>query len=324
MYSQNFSLWCDFVEREFIGGEFLKLIANNIINGATSNPAIFKNAILTSDAYSAQKKRFNTKNSKELYEILATTDIRLAAQSLLKNYVTNDGGFISIEVDPRLSMSEGESYKEGKRLYSAIGMPNVMIKIPATKASYGAMSSLLAKGININATLVFSPEQVVECLEAIKEGTRKFKERFSDDATVPSAVISIFVSRFDRLFDPELSANDRSKVGVYNATKCYHIIKELNLPNTKALFASTSVKGDELPASYYVDELMFEGSINTAPLSTVDAFIRGKKDIKIPLALSVIDEFLSKFDMTSAYNKLLDDGLKQFEVAFDEILTALR
>lgn len=323
MYSGNFSLWCDFVERDFIKGELKDLISSGTVNGATSNPAIFKSSILSSSAYKDQKECFKDYKPKEIYEILATTDIRLAARNLLKNYIQEDGGFISIEVDPRLSGDESGSYKEGKRLYNAIGMPNVMVKIPATKDGYGAMSSLLARGININATLIFSPKQTKECLEAIKEGTKLFNKRFGLEATLPSAVISIFVSRFDRLLDEGLDGNDRGKVGIYNATKCYHIIQEANLSNTKALFASTGVKGDEYPKSYYIDELMFENSINTAPLDTIKTFIAGDKKLKTPISLDEVDKFLNNIDMKSAYSKLLSDGLKQFEVAFDEILKAL-
>lgn len=323
MYSGNFSLWCDFVERDFIKDDFVDLLQKGVVNGATSNPAIFKNAILNSPAYKEQKELFKDKDPKKIYEILATTDIRLAARSLLNNYIEEDGGFISIEVDPRLSDDEDGSYKEGKRLYSTIGMPNVMIKIPATKAGYGAMSSLLARGININATLIFSPSQTKECLEAIKEGTKLFKKRFGPEATLPSAVISIFVSRFDRLLDPNLEPKNRGKVGIYNATKCYHIIENANLSNTKALFASTGVKGDEYEKSYYIDELMFKNSINTAPLDTIKAFLESKKELKTPLDLDEIDAFLDKTDMKSAYEKLLKDGLVQFEVAFDEILKEL-
>lgn len=323
MYSGNFSLWCDFVERDFIKDDFINLLKKGVINGATSNPAIFKNAILTSPAYSEQKELFKDKAPKEIYEILATTDIRLAARSLLNNYIQEDGGFISIEIDPRLSGDEEASYKEGKRLYSIIGMPNVMIKIPATKAGYSVMSALLARGININATLVFSPSQTKECLEAIREGTKLFRKRFGKEATMPSAVISIFVSRFDRLLDANLEPKDRGKVGIYNATKCYHIIKDANLANAKALFASTGVKGDEYPKSYYIDELMFENSINTAPLDTIDAFLESKKELKNPINLADIDTFLGRIDMKNAYEKLLKDGLKQFEIAFDEILKEL-
>jgi len=200
----NFSLWCDFLERDFIDKDFDELIKKGIINGATSNPAILKNAILSSSAYDAAKEEFRKKEPKKLYEILATADIRSAAESLLKNFINGDDGFVSIEVDPCFADDAEAMYREGKHLYSTIGMPNVMIKIPATKAGYEAMRDLLKKGISVNATLVFSPEQTVKCIEAIKEGIAGFR-RYFPKANLPKTVISIFVSRFDRLLDEKMA-----------------------------------------------------------------------------------------------------------------------
>lgn len=330
MYNGNFSLWCDFVERDFIDSEFKELLEKNIINGATSNPSIFKNAILNSTAYAEQKENFKDKESKEIYEILATTDIRLAAEVMFKNFVNKDDGFISLEVDPNLSFDSKETYKEGKRLNSTIGMPNVMIKIPATKAGFNAMQKLIAKGINVNATLIFSDEQTKNCLKAFRNGTEKFKKRFPN-ANLPKAVISIFVSRFDRVLDEEFEKKgiEKSKLGIINATKCYQIIQDEQLENVRALFASTGVKGDNLEKDYYIKELMFENSINTAPLETIKEFIKNKNDLKQPMSKKEIDDFFDNvtkhgFDMDKIYDKLLDDGLRQFEIAFDEILKSLQ
>ncbi|MSN95656.1 transaldolase [Campylobacter sp. FMV-PI01] len=330
MYDGNFSLWCDFVERDFIGGEFKELLNNQTINGATSNPSIFKSAILNSSAYLKQKEDFKHKKAKDLYEILATTDIKLAAQAMLKNFANKDDGFISIEVDPNLSDNANATYEEGKRLYGKIAMPNVMIKIPATEAGFEAMSDLMSKGVNINATLIFSPTQTKKCLDAFQSGTEKFKKRFLN-ADLPQGVISVFVSRFDRLMDDKFNelGIEKSKLGIYNATKCYHLIQEANLPNVRTLFASTGVKGDDLKASYYIDELMFKNAINTAPLETIKAFLEKKQEIKEPANQKILDEYFANLEkneicMKDVYSKLLSDGLNQFEIAFDEILKSLK
>jgi len=239
----NFSLWCDFLERDFIDKDFDELIKKGIINGATSNPTIFKNAILSSSAYDAAKEEFRKKEPKKLYEILATADIRSAAESLLKNFINGDDGFVSIEVDPYFADDTEAMYREGKHLYGTIGMPNVMIKIPATKAGYEAMRDLLKKGISVNATLVFSPEQTAKCIEAIKEGIAGFR-RYFPKASLPKTVISIFVSRFDRLLDEKMAAAGlpAGQIGIMNAAKCYNIIAKENLNYVKPLFASTGVK----------------------------------------------------------------------------------
>ena len=326
----NFSLWCDFLERDFIDKDFDELIKKGIINGATSNPAIFKNAILSSPAYDAAKEEFRKKEPKKLYEILATADIRSAAESLLKNFINGDDGFVSIEVDPCFADDAEAMYREGKHLYNTIGMPNVMIKIPATKAGYEAMRDLLKKGISVNATLVFSPEQTVKCIEAIKEGIAGFR-RYFPKANLPKTVISIFVSRFDRLLDEKMAAAGlpTGKIGTMNASKCYNIIAKENLNYVKPLFASTGVKGDDLPKDYYVSELMYPRCVNTAPLETIEAFISGDQKPKMPPSDAQIEEFFAhvadaKIDMKKAYKKLLDDGLMAFEEAFKEIIKTLK
>ena len=326
----NFSLWCDFLERDFIDKDFDELIKKGIINGATSNPTIFKNAILSSSAYDAAKEEFRKKEPKKLYEILATADIRSAAESLLKNFINGDDGFVSIEVDPCFADDAEAMYREGKHLYSTIGMPNVMIKIPATKAGYEAMRDLLKKGISVNATLVFSPEQTVKCIEAIKEGIAGFR-RYFPKANLPKTVISIFVSRFDRLLDEKMAAAGlpTGKIGTMNASKCYNIIAKENLNYVKPLFASTGVKGDDLPKDYYVSELMYPGCVNTAPLETIEAFISGDQKPKTPPSDEEIEHFFArvtdaKIDMKKVYKKLLDDGLVAFEEAFKEIIKTLK
>lgn len=328
MYSGKFSLWCDFVERDFLNGEFKEHIKNNVFNGATSNPSIFKNAILNSKAYNKNKKDFKGKSPKEIYESMAIEDIKNAATILLKNYKNGDDGFISLEVDPSLCNNANSTYEEGVRLFNAINMPNVMIKVPATKEGYEAMTKLIKKGINVNATLIFSPKQTKECLNAFKKGNEEFKKEFGKKR-LPQAVISIFVSRLDKALDKAMVEHgfEAGKIGVLNATKCYNIIKEANLENVRALFASTGVKSNNLKPSYYVDELMYKNSINTAPLDTIKEFIKGKKESKTPKSSDEIELFFSKIksfiNIDEIYNSLLDDGLKQFEVAFKDILNML-
>ena len=209
-------------------------------------------------------------------------------------------------------------------------MPNVMIKVPATKPGFEAMKNLISKGVNINATLIFSPEQTKNCLKAFKEGASLFEKNFPK-ANFPKAVISIFVSRFDRALDSKMAevGLPTAKVGIYNAMKCYNLIKDARLDFVKPLFASTGVKGDNLPKDYYVSELLFKNSINTAPLETIKEFIKTEHEVKKPLSTEKIDEFLGKMkeheiDIEKIYKKLLDDGLVQFINAFDEILAALK
>lgn len=321
----SFSLWCDFVEREFLVGEFRAMIEKGEIKGATSNPAIFASAILNSPAYKKSIEKLRGLSAKEIYENLAFSDIKSAATSLLPLWERNkNDGFISIEIDPTLCDEAGKSIDEGRRIFERINMPNVMIKVPATEAGYEVMSALYADKININATLVFSTLQVQKCLNALGKHD-------NNSEITPKAVISVFVSRFDRFVEgAEFSANkvdsapnldSAPKLGIYNAMKCYNIIENFSNPHIRTLFASTGVKGGALPASYYVTNLLLPNTINTAPLGTIKDFVAQKREfVEVP---KNIDEFLANFEVEKIAQKLLNDGLEAFKIEFEKLLKSI-
>ncbi|WP_458700784.1 transaldolase [Sulfurospirillum sp. 1307] len=319
----NFSLWCDFVERDFLKSEFKVLLEKKVFNGATSNPAIFKSAFLNSPAYKSDREKLKDLDAKEVYETLAIEDIKLAAKTLLPLYEKGDDGFISIEVDPLLCDDAEGTIKEGKKLFEKIGYPNVMIKVPATNAGYKAMQSLMSEGINVNATLIFSQEQAQNCLSAFKKANEKL------GVNLPKAVISVFVSRFDSKLDERLKSLGlpEAKVGIYNAIKIYDLIESYGLENVRTLFASTGVKRDDLRADYYIKELLFKNSINTAPLATIKEFIKNDDANEIKLKKDYV-EFFDKLeengiDMQKVYDELLEEGLQSFKDAFKQILKEL-
>ncbi|WP_257906344.1 transaldolase [Campylobacter lari] len=322
---KKFSLWCDFIENEFLENEFLDLIYSRTINGATSNPAIFKNAILNSAIYKEKIKKSNLKDKKALYEYLAVEDIAKAADKLAINYYENNDGFISIEIDPRLKDNTSSSLAEAKRLYTQISKENVMMKIPATEASYEVMQELMKNGISVNATLIFDFEQAKKCFEALNLGLKEFRKNNTAAKKEPQAVISIFVSRFDRLLNNQVL--DKNYIGILTATKAYNYIVKQNEANIRALFASTGVKGDDLEKDYYIKELLYDKAINTAPLDAIKAF-KGKQIVfKEPLKDECIEKKLnaniSKDTLSKACKDLLDDGLEQFCIAYEDILKSL-
>jgi len=325
----NFSLWLDFVERDYLKNEFSALIEKNIINGATSNPSIFASAITTSDAYKEQLASLEGKSPKEKYEALAVEDIRTAALALRDSYDAGNDGYISIEVDPFLSNNTKGTIEEGKRLFATIGEPNVMVKVPATDAGYDAMTELLSRGISVNATLVFSPKQASRCLKAMKKGLDTFEVSGGGRC---EAVISVFVSRFDRMLDKDLASEglDISKTGIYNAAKIYNLIEANHTPAIRTLFASTGVKGDILISDYYMRELLAPHSVNTAPLATIESYIaRPASTPKLPIEDHEVNGYFTKlsdngFDMDKVYAQLLKEGLESFEKAFQEMLDTLK
>ncbi|MDD2829756.1 MAG: transaldolase [Sulfuricurvum sp.] len=322
--TERFSLWADFIERTFLEEGFKELVTNGIINGATSNPAIFKSAILTSSAYKEQIETLVDLTPKEKYEAIAIYDIQKAADILRPLYNVGDDGYVSIEVDPFLCDDADATIAEGIRLFETISRPNVMIKVPATEAGYSAMEVLAAQGIPVNATLIFSLQQALKCAEA-------FALAASKSGDVVDTVISVFVSRIDRAIDEKLIASkiEPGLMGIMNAAEIYNHVEELHIPKCRILFASTGVKGDDLRASYYIDELLASNSVNTAPIATIEAYVaRGDKMIKLPLSYEKIDAHKVKVtnagvDMDRVIEVQIQEGLDAFKVAFTEILSAL-
>ncbi len=320
----KFSLWADFIERDYLDKEFKDLISEGIVNGATSNPAIFKNAILNSSAYKEQLSSLSNLDAKEKYEAVAIYDIKKAADILKPLYDDGNDGYVSIEVDPFLCDDADATIVEGKRLFTDIGRANVMIKVPATDAGYIAMEALTSFGIPVNATLIFKKEQAISCANAFKKGCVKFGRGVD-------TVISVFVSRVDRALDATLSENgvEVALSGIYNSADIYRTIEEMDVSRCRVLFASTGVKDDKLPPYYYIDKLLAYNSVNTAPIDTIKAFhANGLKEKALPISEKIIAAHFAKLqnigiDFEAILDKQIKDGLDSFKDAFREILESL-
>ncbi len=321
----KFSLWADFIERDFITTGLRRYIQEGIVNGATSNPAIFKNAILNSEAYKKQLQGLRHVTPKARYEAVAIDDIRAAADELRSLYNRGDSGYVSIEVDPFLCDDATATLEEAKRLYRDIDRPNVMIKVPATTAGYDAMEALVAAGIAVNATLIFKMEQALECLNAFKRGIEKSSQSVD-------TVISIFVSRIDRALDDTLRSNGIAplQAGIYNASRIYAAIEAAQVPKCRALFASTGVKGKSPQASYYIEQMLAPNSVNTAPLDAIDAYVTTSvREARLPVDADEVNRFFASIehagiDFDALLQQQIDEGLEAFKAAFQEILDTLQ
>ena len=326
MYIEDlkFSLWADFIERDYLDNEFKALINDGIINGATSNPAIFKSAILNSPAYKEQLSTLSGFTPKEKYEAVAIYDITKAADILKPLYDVGNDGYVSIEVDPFLCDDTEATIAEGKRLFETIGRKNVMIKVPATSAGYAAMQELTSLGIPVNATLIFKKSQAVSCAEAFQRGVDAYGQKVD-------TVISVFVSRVDRALDVQLEANkiDLALSGIYNSAAIYAEVQSMKVEGCRTLFASTGVKDDSLPPHYYIEQLLAFNSVNTAPIDTIKAYVEnGTKEQKLPISSEVIQKHFTKLseigiDFDAVLDKQITDGLEAFKDAFNEILETL-
>src|ERR1700682_2205497 len=199
------SPWCDHLSRELLeSGQLARMVRAQWITGLTSNPTIFHRAISSGHSYDAQIRDAVSRglDVKAIYEELAVRDIRAAADVLRPVYDSSEqeDGFVSLEVSPDLAYDTAGSVQEGRRLWAAVDRPNLMIKIPATKAGLLAVTALLAEGINVNVTLVFGLRRCREVLEAHVEGLLQAKANGLSLQAIAS-VASFFVSRVDTLVD---------------------------------------------------------------------------------------------------------------------------
>ncbi|MRJ06842.1 MAG: transaldolase [Epsilonproteobacteria bacterium] len=310
-------IWADYLDREFLEGKFKKWVEDGLVTGITSNPAIFSQAF-RKGIYQKEIEALKGKEPEEIYKEIAVKELQRASDILSPVYEEGKGGFASIEVNPRLIDDWKGSVDEGLEFWERIGRPNLMIKVPANSAGYKAMEELSKRGVNVNATLIFSPTQAMESYNAISKGSGK-------------GVVSIFVSRFDRKLNNLLKMKGLApdRVGFFNAIKIYNQLVEAGIDQVKPLFASTGVKQEYLPKDYYVENLNLPGAILTLPPDVIEA-IEGKElEESFPFQTKHIDAFFSfltpaGINLQQVYDELFQEGVVAFQKAFDEMMEGLR
>lgn len=287
------SIWLDDLSRELLrSGSLERDVKERSIVGVTSNPSIFAAAVADSDEYAEQIHDLKARGigTEEAVRMITTADVREAADVLRPVYDKTDGvdGRVSIEVDPRFARDTEATIAEAKQLWWLVNRDNVMIKIPATKEGLPAITAVLAQGISVNVTLIFSLERYAQVVDAFLEGMERAKNNGHDLSRLTS-VASFFVSRVDSEVDKRLDQAGpdspvRGKVALANAHLAYeHYEQVLDSDRWKALaaagahpqrplWASTGTKDDAYPDTLYVDELVTADTVNTMPQSTIDAF----------------------------------------------------
>ena len=345
------SLWYDNIQRDQVkDGTIQKLIDTGKITGITSNPSIFKKAILSSTMYRIPLRTMAWAgwSAADIYEQLAVEDIRNAADLLLPVYTRTQGGdgFVSLEVDPELADDTKTTIREALRLWEKVNRPNLMIKIPATKAGIPAIRSAIAIGINVNVTLIFSVQRYQEVVEAYMLG---LEERISKGLPLQgiASVASFFVSRFDTKIDAHLEKIQKKaakellgKAAVANARMAYRIyqtafstprfleLKKKGARIQRPLWASTSTKNPAYSDVMYVDELVGSDTVNTVPPATLDAFFdHGKVEDKLSSPSdeeNVIEQLAALgISLEEAAQELEKEGVSAFQTAFQEMLGSI-
>lgn len=291
------SIWLDDLSRERLNsGSLAALIESHHVVGVTTNPSIFEAALKDGEAYEEQLKELAAKGAdaeQAVFEI-TTSDVREACDVFSSVHQATDGvdGRVSIEVDPRLARDADATIAEARRLSEAVGRENVLIKIPATVEGIEAIAAVLAEGISVNVTLVFSLERYRAVINAFMLGLEKAHADGLDISKIHS-VASFFVSRVDAEVDKrlELAAEEgkpgtdklRSKAALANARLAHQIASEsfsserwLLLAERggrpqRLLLASTGTKDPSLSDTLYVTELAAAGVVNTMPEKTLEA-----------------------------------------------------
>jgi transaldolase len=338
------SIWLDDLSRSKLTGSdshsLPHRIANDGVRGVTTNPSIFGAAIVGADEYSADIASLSGKSVDEVVRTLTTDDVRAACDLFAEIYSASEGvdGRVSIEVDPRLANKTQETIDEGIALHALVARPNVMIKVPATKAGLPAITALIGRGISVNVTLIFSLERYGEVIDAFIAGMEKAKGAGLDLASVHS-VASFFISRIDSSVDKELNAIGNTdllgKVAVANAHRAYALfLDKFNQLSWKALeesgalvqrplWASTGVKDPAYSDTLYVDTLVAPHTVNTMPQSTLDAFLdHGVVESDaitshMESATKILAELSSLGISLDAITAALEaDGVKKFEDAW--------
>lgn len=343
------SPWLDYIRRGMLrDGSLTRLIEEDAISGVTSNPSIFADAVLNHDDYAEaiELLKGDVTSGLALYEALIFEDIRLAADQLYSVYKHSEGidGYVSLEVSPDLAYDAEETIIEAERLWGVIDRPNLMIKIPATQQGLSAIRDVTALGINVNATLIFSPERYQQVANAWHDGIRQRLD-MGEPVIGMASVASFFISRIDTLADKLLEEKGlkqwQGKVAVAVAKDAYQIFRHLSdtedwidlvdegVNLQRLLWASTSTKNPAYPDTKYVDELVAPQTVTTLPLKTLEAFRdHGKPELRIEQDLEQAKAVLEGLKaagiaLSELAQRLEDEGVKKFQDSWQTLLDVL-
>jgi transaldolase len=342
------SVWFDYIQRSLITGGKLQKLINLGIRGVTSNPTIFEKAITENTDYDQLIQMMSEAEASvdQIYETLSFEDVGDAADLFLPLYELSEAedGYVSIEVSPKLAYNTAGTIEEGKRIFSLLNRPNIMIKVPATREGIPAIRELIGSSVNVNATLMFNEKHYRDVSEAYISGLELLRNR-GGDLRKTASVASFFISRVDASVDKALEQAGNSdlqgKISIANGKKVYRIFQEVfsgsrweelvraDARVQRVLWASTGTKNPDYPDTLYVDELIGKHTVNTLPPSTLSFFVDHgvvKETITngLPEAVLYLKELnqlgISLEDITE---KLQEEGVQSFIASYDNLLQAI-
>ncbi len=351
--------WLDFVSRGLLqSGELTKLVQNDGLKGLTSNPSIFEKAIGHSKEYDdeiATLLKSGCADVGTIFRQLAVGDIRAAADALAPVYEATKAadGYVSLEVSPYIARDTKATIAEAHELWNAVARDNLMIKVPGTPQGVPAIRQLIADGLNINVTLLFSRDAYNQVAEAYIAGLEALPP--GADLSRSASVASFFVSRIDAKIDGEIgeklktaSGADRArlesllgKVAIANAKLAYQDFERLfSGPRWDALakrgarvqrllWASTGTKNKAYSDVLYVDTLIGPETVNTLPPETLAAFRdHGKPQYSLQADVPGAEKVLADLkaagiSLDATTDWLVEDGVDKFADAADQLYGAI-
>ncbi len=344
------AVWLDDLSRERLrSGNLAELLRTHEVVGVTTNPSIFEKALSEGDAYDEQIRDLALRGLDvgEAVRMLTTYDVRWACDVLREVYDRTDGvdGRVSIEVDPRVAQDTARTVAEAKALWWLVDRPNLYIKIPATLPGLPAITQVLAQGISVNVTLIFSLERYVAVMDAFLKGMEQAKGNGHDLSRMAS-VASFFISRVDSEVDQRLDKVDkpelRGQAGIANARLAYQhyekvftggrweALAQAGAKPQRPLWASTGVKDPQYDDTQYVVELVAPGTVNTMPETTLQAMadhgvVRGDAvTSSYPEAQKVLDHLdAAGVDYDDVVRLLEQEGLSKFEDAWTALISGV-
>jgi len=350
IHSLGQSIWLDFIDRNIISsGKLKKLIDVEGIRGVTSNPAIFEKAITSGSDYDKDIVSLakDSQSNEEIFFKLAISDIQKACDifdSVYNEGVVGADGYVSLEVSPFLALKTEETAAQAEKLWKEVDRKNVMIKIPGTQPGLAAIRQSIAKGININVTLLFGLQRYEEVTEAYISGLEDHLAAGHKIGHI-SSVASFFLSRIDVLVDPMLDekglGNLKGEVAIASAKKAYEIYKRVfsgprweklaaeGAKPQRLLWASTSSKNPAFSDTKYVEALIGPDTVDTVPLETIEAFAdHGVAANTLEQGLDEATETLNKIKsagiaIETITQQLEDEGIEKFNKPFEKLLQAI-
>jgi transaldolase/glucose-6-phosphate isomerase len=336
------SPWLDLLRRSLIeGGELQRMIEEESLRGATSNPAIFEKAILGSDDYDDQLEQLANEGAdgRETYRAMVVQDVQAACDVFRPVWEQTEhvDGYVSLEVEPDLASDTEGTITAARYYWERVDRPNVMIKIPGTPEGVQAIETATYEGINVNVTLLFAVDAYREIAEAYIRGMeRRAQEGKSLDV---HSVASFFVSRVDTEVDKRLEGLGRDDLkgvaGLANARAAYRLflsdlkprMERIGSPLQRPLWASTGVKDPRYPDTLYVDGLVGPNTVNTMPLETLLAVADHGE---VPGNTAEIDptEDLRKLadagiDLQDVTDQLLVEGIAKFVTPMVKLMAGI-